>query len=378
MSKTPISRTGIVTGLLTLLIAAFVPCSGRASTLTLLGTATADGYTFFNFDGPNAGSAAGAGTNVNGISNSGSTVGFDIENNGTLANFVTSSFSSLTNLDIGGSLNAQAFGINSGGTVVGTVNGTAFALPNALPNGGSVQTVAIPNSLAATAFGINDNGNIVGQFLLANGAMPGFFVASSAANGLVIIDAPSGPNIVNAQGVNNQGMVAGFYVGVDGQYHGFTGNIANAQNGFLTGTAIADPTIPNVAGEPGATFVFSQILGINDGGLTVGYYGDSTASEHGYIYNTNTGTYTFLDDPSEAFDNGVEVTQITGINNAGDIAGFYSDSNGIFHGFIACPTGTTCPAASAASPEPGCLVLGSSGLVILGFGCFRRRKKCAE
>ena len=45
--------------------------------------------------------------------------------------------------------------------------------------------------------------------------------------------------------------------------------------------AIADPTIPAVAGEPGATFVFSQILGINDEGIAVGYYGDSTGSQHG-------------------------------------------------------------------------------------------------
>ena len=107
------------------------------------------------------------------------------------------------------------------------------------------------------------------------------------------------------------------------------------RTGTLTGTAIADPTIPNVPGEPGATFVFSQILGINDKGIAVGYYGDSTTSQHGFIYNTNTGQYTFLDDPSEAFDNGVEVTQITGITNSGEITGFYSDANGVFHGFVA-------------------------------------------
>ena len=106
-------------------------------------------------------------------------------------------------------------------------------------------------------------------------------------------------------------------------------------NGTLTGTAIADPTIPTVPGEPGATFVFSQVLGINDQGIAVGYYGDSTTSQHGFIYNTNTGQYTFLDDPSEAFDNGVEVTQITGITNSGEITGFYSDANGVFHGFVA-------------------------------------------
>ena len=90
-----------------------------------------------------------------------------------------------------------------------------------------------------------------------------------------------------------------------------------ARTATITGTAIADPTIPTVPGEPGATFVFSQILGINDKGIAVGYYGDSTTSQHGFIYNTNTGQYTFLDDPSEAFDNGVEVTQITGITNSG-------------------------------------------------------------
>ena len=67
--------------------------------------------------------------------------------------------------------------------------------------------------------------------------------------------------------------------------------------------------------------MFSQILGINDKGIAVGYYGDSTTSQHGFLYNTHTGVYTFLDDPSEAFDNGVEVTQITGINNSGEITG---------------------------------------------------------
>jgi hypothetical protein len=146
---------------------------------------------------------------------------------------------------------------------------------------------------------------------------------------------PSGPNTVNAQGINNKGLVVGFYVGTDGQDHGFMANERAAKNGTLTGTAITDPTIPTVPGEPGATFVFSQILGVNDHGIAVGYYGDSTTSQHGFIYNTNTGQYTFLDDPSEAFDNGVEVTQITGITNSGEITGFYSDANGVFHGFVA-------------------------------------------
>jgi hypothetical protein len=83
--------------------------------------------------------------------------------------------------------------------------------------------------------------------------------------------------------MNNNDLIVGFYLGTDGQVHGFMANASSAQNGQLTGTAIADPTIPSVAGEPGATFVFSQILGINDQGIAVGYCGDSTASQHGFL-----------------------------------------------------------------------------------------------
>ncbi len=198
--------------------------------------------------------------------------------------------------------------------------------------------------------------------------MPGFFLSSQPGNGLITINAPSGPNSVNAQGVNNNGLIVGFYVGTDGQDHGFKANASAARSGNLTGTAIADPTIPNVVGEPGATFVFSQILGVNDHGLAVGYYGDSTTSQHGFLLNLTTGNYTFLDDPAEAFNNGVEITQITGINNLGEISGFYSDANGAFHGFVACPAGVNC----AAVPEPRSLSVLGFGLLALGLTLHRR------
>jgi hypothetical protein len=140
---------------------------------------------------------------------------------------------------------------------------------------------------------------------------------------------------------------------------------AAAVGGVLTGTAIADPTIPNVPGEPGATFVFSQILGISDNGIAVGYYGDSTTSQHGFLYDTQTGQYTFLDDPFEQFNSGVEVTQITGITNSGEITGFYSDANGVFHGFEASPV-----------PEPASLPL--AGLGLIAAWLVNRRRQSAD
>jgi probable HAF family extracellular repeat protein len=303
-------------------------------TATILGTVNAGGYQFTNFDGPNAGTNAGAGTNANGISNAGYSVGFTIDNNGNFANFAVNPLRSakVQVLNINGSQQAMAFGINRFGVVVGTDgNGHAFTLSH-----GKLKTFIPNGGTSATAFGINDRGQVVGQFTDAAGQTPGFLLTG---RNVVAINAPSGPNTVNAQGVNNRGQVVGFYVGTDGQDHGFMLNTAMGRHRptTLTGTAVADPVIPNVPGEPGATFVFSQILAVNDNGIAVGYYGDSTTSQHGFLYNTHTGQYTFLDDPAEAFNNGVEVTQITGITNSGEITGFYSDANGVFHAFVATP-----------------------------------------
>jgi uncharacterized membrane protein len=309
--------------------------SAVGPTITVLNTASAGGFKFLNFDGPNAGTNAAAGSNDNGISNSGTVVGFDIDNTGGFHNFTVNPLKShkVQELNINGSTAAQAFGINRNGVVVGTDgNGNALSLSK-----GKVHTFIPLGGSAATAFGINDEGTIIGQY--TDGAkMPGFILPNPHT--AIRIDAPSGPDTVNAQGINNNGLIVGFYVGTDGQDHGFIAHERDARFGELTGTAVTDPTIPAVAGEPGATFVFSQILGINDKGIAVGYYGDSTTSQHGFIYNTRTGQYTFLDDPNEAFNNGVEVTQITGINNSGEITGFYSDANGVFHSFVATPGGS--------------------------------------
>jgi hypothetical protein len=83
------------------------------------------------------------------------------------------------------------------------------------------------------------------------------------------------------------------------------------------------------------------------------------------LYNTLTGQYTFLDDPSEAFHNGVEVTQITGISNTGEITGFYTDANGVAHGFVAF---------APAVPEPGALTLVAVAMTVAG-GCARRSRR---
>ena len=274
---------------------------------------------------------------MDGIANSGTAVGNTTANDGTLTNFTANPLKTTRArlVNIIGSTTASALGINSAGTVVGDDGNNAFSLNRH----GVLKTFIPDGGLLARAIGINDRVNIVGQFFTSTAA-PGFILVHGGKS-LITINAPSGPNtFVSAEGINNKGLVVGFYVGTDGRVHGFTASDRAAKNGTLTGTAVADPTIPAVPGEPGATLDFSGIRGINDHGIAVGFYSDSTGSEHGFIYNTNTGKYTFLDDPSEAFHNGVEETVITGITNSGEITGDYSDANGVLHGFVA----TTHPA----------------------------------
>lgn len=346
---------------LALLVAASLASPCRAG-ITYIGVPiTSGGYTFTNFDyAPLTGTATGS--NVNGISNSGLVTGTTVDVNGmpTFTNFAGNPLTgTLTQLNTG--TGQTALGIDSAGNVVGGNGTNAFYLPN----GGSLQNLTTPTN-AINAFGINDKGNIVGQF--TSGAnTPGFILNSITSSTFTTINQPTGvtSDVINAQGINNHGLVVGFYMGNDGQVHGFTATMPSTP-GTITGTAVADPTIPSNPHEPGATFVFSQILGVNDNGLAVGYYGDSTLSQHGYFYNTNTGTYTFLDDPAAMFHNGVEVTQITGINNAGDIAGFYTDANGTFHSFIAVPV-----------PEPSSMALLGIGMASVVVWARRRRRTTA-
>src|SRR5467141_3704642 len=72
----------------------------------------------------------------------------------------------------------------------------------------------------------------------------------------------------------------------------------------------------------GGTFA----VGINNEGQITGYYFDSNGAAHGFLYSG--GTWTTLNDPFAT--NG---TFAEGINNKGQIVGYYVDATGD-HGFL--------------------------------------------
>jgi hypothetical protein len=312
-------------------------------------------YNFTSFDGPGNN---GGGTTVNGIDNKGDLVGFSSDNAAfptLFTNFIRSANGILTSLGIGGDPLAMANGINGAGTVAGMdSNGTAFTLA-----GGTLTRLPSVNgtTVSETAFGINDGGLIVGQYTDgATDTTPGFLFNGSA---FTVLNPVVTAAVTNAQGVNNTGLVTGFY-SIDGVHqHGFFYNSLTSQFTFP-----ADPNIANL--------VLTQFLGINDHGLAVGYYQLPDGSQHGFLYNITTQAYTFLDDPNAAL-TGVSITQITGVNNAGELAGFYVDAaSGLQRGFFATP-------AASGVPEPGTfgLLLGALAPILAAGRSLRRRRKSA-
>jgi hypothetical protein len=296
-------------------------------------------YNFNSFDGPGLN---GGGTTVNGINNSGYIVGFSSDNAanpGLLTNFVRNPNGTFTTININNDPLAMANGINNAQNIVGTSGNQAFLQKN------SLTTVLPPvngSTASEVAFGINDHSVIVGQYTdSATDTQPGFVYNGSS---YTILNPVITAAVVNAQSVNNAGLVAGFY-STDGVHqHGFLFNDVTDDFRLLS-----DPSVSNL--------LLTQFLSINDNGLAAGYYQTNDGSQHGFIYNINTNSYSFLDDPNAAA-SGVSITQITGINDSNEIAGFYVDAaSGLQRGFD----------ATVAAPEPRTLLLFAGGLISVFF-----------
>jgi hypothetical protein len=258
-----------------------------------------------------------------------------------------------TNENFPGSAQTQVVGINSNAspTTVGfwvDNNGNNFGF---VKQGNTFASVDNPNSPTGAIFnqllGVNANNIAVGFYADANGNFQAYSYNIAGAT-FSAITLPSSFNAVmtTATGINNAGVISGFYVDGAGNAHGFLDN----------GGVFASFDDPSGGGSN------TSFLGLNNNGEVVGSYVDATGLTNGFTYNYLANTWATVDDPNAsaipAFD--VTGTTINGVNDLGQLVGFYSDGTNV-NGFLATPT-----------PEP--VSLGFVGVGVLLLGAFRLKR----
>lgn len=187
--------------------------------------------------------------------------------------------------------------------------GAFAALP--LPTFAQYQFSLIdpPGSVLTIPYGMNDHGVITGFYYLPDQSSHGFV---RSADGTVTTPAlPAGAIGSQLGSVNNTGIAVGAYLDVFGVGHGATYNIA----------ANAWTTLPDIAGT-----VANLPTGITNGnfivGAAVGGYSPTGLPAHnrGYFYNGS--GYNFFDAPGADINFAGTVPE--DINESGVVAGFVS------------------------------------------------------
>ena len=220
-----------------------------------------------------------------------------------------------------GSAQTQVTGLNDTGTTVGfwaNDKGANFGFYRT--SGGHYQNADYPTGDKASPpvdqlLGVNDQGIAVGFYNDSNGNSHGYgySIRSHRYHRITVPGATS----VTAAAINNRNDVAGFET-----------NSAGTTEGFLK---LNDGRVTTL-NVPGSSM--TQAFGINDGDVVVGTYqvgtGDNAVS-HGFIWAPGFG-FQNVDDP-----NGVGATAVNGINDHGRLVGFYTDSSGNTDGFLATP-----------------------------------------
>ena len=169
--------------------------------------------------------------------------------------------------------------------------------------------------------GINNAGTIAGYFGSGAAGHPnrGYTVVApytSQAN----FTAENFPGSVQTQvtGLNNVGTTVGFFSNTN------TGTDSNFGFARINGAFVAVNN-PNT-GTTAPTV--NQLLGVNDANLAVGFYTDANGVTHGYTYDIMAGAFSANIDAPNAVN-----TTTAAINNNDVIVGFYTDANGASHGF---------------------------------------------
>jgi hypothetical protein len=212
----------------------------------------------------------------------------------------------------------QALGINDTSTIVGYGNATIFngfqlTLP---PLPANFTRLNVPGADGGTqVVGISGAGTTVG-FSVTGGVTNGF---AHTGNTFTTVDRP-GTAFNQLLGINRSGTTAAGYSSTDP-----AGAINQKALTVAGGPSFASPTFTDINALLPANFN-SQATGVNDAGNVVGFYLPTATTSIGFLDQNG------IISPIDPF--GSTFTQALGISNNGEIVGFETDAMGVQHGYI--------------------------------------------
>jgi hypothetical protein len=263
----------------------------------------------------------------------------------------------------------QLLGINNAGTIVGYFGSGMAGHPNQAYTIAAPYTrflpMEVPGSVQTQVTGISSTGVVSGFWAPTNtGTDQNFgFIGLKEHGRFIYLDVndpkvASSPEVNQVLGINASDIAVGFYNDANGNPHGFAYNaLLGTLSPVLVGGAVSDAAtgINNnnlICGffttPGGVTLGFlkplvggaavkfgvphsptTQLLGVNSHGVAVGFYVGSDTFDHGVVYNPATGDWSTVDAP-----NGLMGTVLNGLNDKGEIVGFYTDAAGNVHGLL--------------------------------------------
>jgi uncharacterized membrane protein len=270
-------------------------------------TPTAQAYDFQTINFPGA-----ASTQAYGLNNCGDVVGFYVDVHGTQHGFAYSKKDGYRTIDIPGAAEVYLFGINDAQTIVGGWRDNSGILRGFVLINNKTTPVNFPGAVDTLPLGINAQGDIVGGYDLGDQSTTiGFLFRKGRYSALQ--NPIAAPSQTQPNGINNRGQIVGDYGDASGVFHAFL-----LEEGRYSTIDFPEAQQDSVAN------------GINSAGQVAARYFDGPGNNQGYVF--------FRGDYAPLIFPGAAATSAQGINDKGQIVGFYrAVGGGPVQSFIASP-----------------------------------------
>jgi hypothetical protein len=296
---------------------------------------------FVTFESPGADTTPNSynGTFAQNINDDGSIAGFYADVQGVPHGFLRSPEGAFTTFDVPGAVNGTwPIFLNHESDVVGfSLDANLLFHAFLRRRDGTFATFVGPGSCdsgtpagcyGSAATYIDNSGRIVGSFMDNSGNFVGRGLVRSPDGKLTTFDAPgagTGPGQgtgcpgCNLEG-NRWGAIAGTYSDANNAFHGF---LRGPEGKFIT----FDATGAGTGSYQGTGCSSDCPVTLNDKGEIAGSYSDSNYVQHGFLRYPS-GAFVTLDPPGSTW------TQPESMNNSGAIVGYYMDAGNVLHGFL--------------------------------------------